>query len=101
MQSFAIIEIKYVRMKKETTLIPAGAEAFIRNMEVNKMYELQGSPNFKWAMIEHHEHGYCWTLGYKGMCTITYSTDTKNNIKYWTKEDEAKTDLIKKVCSNS
>lgn len=84
-------------MKAPTSIIAAGFEIFIKAMKVNKMYELPDNPYYKWAMIEHNEYGYCWTIGYKGICTTVYSTDTKNNIKYWTKEDEVKSDLIKRL----
>lgn len=54
------------------------------------MHELPANRDFKWAMIEHNEYGYCWTLGCKGICTTLYSTDKSNDIKYWAKEEELK-----------
>ena len=59
-------------------------------MKVNQMHELPANRDFKWAMIEHNEYGYCWTLGCKGICTTLYSTDKSNDIKYWAKEEELK-----------
>ena len=88
-------------MRKETKITDSHFEIFVEHMKVNKMYELPANPHFKWAMIEHNEYGYCWTIGYKGMCTTLYSTDNENNIKYWSKELEAKADLIKKICAES
>lgn len=85
-------------MKKETaTFTPADIETFIEKMKVNKMYELPDNPDIKWAMIEHNEFGYCWTVGHKGICTTIYSTGATNDIKYWTTEAEAKSDLIEKI----
>lgn len=75
-------------------------EKFVEAMDINRMYELPIDSNFKWAIIEHNEHGYCWTIGYKGICTTIYSLDGGNDIKYWVTEAEAKSDLIKKISSN-
>lgn len=80
--------------KKEASLTPADIETFIKEMRVNRMCEMSNNPNFKWAMIEQNDFGYCWTMGYKGICTTIFSSDTKNDIKYWKTEAEAKNDLI-------
>ncbi len=85
---------------KEPNTLDANIEEFIKAMDINRMYELKTNSNFKWAMIEHNEYGYCWTVGYKGICTTIYSTDTRNNIKYWKTEADAKIDLIKRICTN-
>jgi hypothetical protein len=77
----------------------AGIRAFIETMKINRMYELPDNSNFKWAMIEHNEFGYCWTMGYKGMCTTVFPTEVGNEIKYWRSEEEAKSDLFTKICS--
>lgn len=81
---------------KEASLNPADIETFIKEMRVNRMYEMSNNRDFKWAMIEQNDFGSCWTMGYKGICTTIYSTDTKNDIKYWKTEAEAKNDLIDK-----
>ena len=70
---------------------------FIETMKINKMYELPGNTNFKWAMIEHNEFGFCWTMSYKGICTTLTSADAGNDIKYWTSETEAKADLMRTI----
>ncbi len=82
--------------KEKEPVASAHIATFIEEMKVNRMYELPVNADFKWAMIEHNEFGYCWTIGYKGICTNTYSTDPINNIKYWTTEAEAKGNLIEK-----
>lgn len=85
-------------MKKETEFFThADIKIFIEEMKVNKMYELPNNPDVKWAMIEHNEFGFCRTVGYKGICTTIYSTDTANDIKYWTTAAEAKDNLIKRL----
>lgn len=78
----------------------AGIAGFISSMKVNKMYELPNTDHFKWAMIEYNEYGYCWTIGYKGLCTTINSTNTSNTIKYWITEEDAKNDLIKMISAN-
>ena len=70
---------------------------FIEIMKINKMYELPGDTNFKWAMIEHNEFGFCWTMSHKGICTTLTSTNTGRDIRYWKSEEEAKSDLIKSI----
>lgn len=82
--------------KKEASSTPVDFETFVRKMGVNRMCEVINNPDFKWAMIGQNEFGYCWTMGYKGICTTIYSTDIKNEIKYWKTEAEAKNDLIDK-----
>jgi len=62
------------------------------------MYELPDNNNFKWAMIERNEFGYCWTMAYKGICTTVFPTASGNDIKYWTSEEEAKSDLCSRIC---
>lgn len=84
-------------MKIQKQIIADDLELFIKEMKINKMYQLPDNANFKWAMIEHNKYGYCWTMGCKGLCTTIYSANTTNDIKYWTEEADAKNDLIKKI----
>ena len=80
--------------RKEAAASTVRIKSFIEEMKVNRMYELPDNRDFKWAMVEHNDFGYCWTMGCKGMCTTIFSTDDTNNIKYWSTETEAKSDLI-------
>jgi len=87
-------------MEESSNRVLDNIEAFVDEMTVNKMYGLPNSRYFKWAMIEHNKYGYCWTMGYKGLCTTIYSKNASENIKYWTTEEDAKIDLVRMISEN-
>jgi len=80
------------------TFLNDDIRTFVQSMKINRMYELPDNNSFKWAMIEHNDYGYCWTMGYRGLCTTIFSTDNRNDIKYWISEAEVKNNLITKIC---
>lgn len=87
------------KMKDKTAKEPATSaviKTFIKEIKVNRMCELPDNQHFKWVMIEHNEFGYCWTAGYRAICTTIYSTAKTGDIKYWPSEAEAKTDLAER-----